>query len=183
ISSIAWSGIIPALEAKKIDAIVGGMSITEERKKKVNFTDSYFASGLSVVVNKKNKDIKDMKSLEGKTIAVKIATSAKEIADNIKNAKVIVYDTNDVIYNAVIAGKADAMISDTPVNDYTVARAQGKDKLKTAFIHNSDDFYGIAVRKKDKQLLNDLNEALKTIKQNGTYNKISMEWFGKKLVK
>jgi polar amino acid transport system substrate-binding protein len=174
---VAWAGIIPALETKKIDAIIGGMSITEERKKRVNFVDSYFSSGLSIVVNYNTDTIETLEDLVGKTIAVKIGTEAKDLADSIPDANVLVFDTNDVVYESVISGKSDAMISDTPVNDYYV-KVQGQGKLKTAFVYSADDNYGIAVRKEDSKLLDSLNKALTDIRKDGEYKKISEKWFG-----
>ena len=76
----SFDGLIPALQAKKFDAILSSLSITDERKKAVTFTDPYYTSGLIVMVNKDNKEVKSIKDLEGKRIA---AQSLSTIPGNI----------------------------------------------------------------------------------------------------
>ena len=89
IRNMGFDALIPALEAKNIDVAIAGMTITEDRKKKVNFSKAYYKSGLSIVVAKNNTTIKDVKDLEGKKIAVQIGTTgAMEAAKKIGRAHV-----------------------------------------------------------------------------------------------
>ena len=83
IQNINFDGLIPALVSKNIDIAISGMTINDERKKNVLFSEPYYQSGLTIVVKKDNKDINGFKDLSGKTVAVQIGTtSAKEVKKN-----------------------------------------------------------------------------------------------------
>jgi ABC-type amino acid transport substrate-binding protein len=82
IKSIAFDGLIPSLESGNIDVSITGMSITDARKQKVNFTDPYYESGLMALVKKDNDAIKNLDDLKGKTIAVQIGTTGAKYAEN-----------------------------------------------------------------------------------------------------
>ncbi|MGN0940067.1 MAG: transporter substrate-binding domain-containing protein, partial [Selenomonadaceae bacterium] len=80
IQNINFDGLIPAMESGNLDVIISGMTINDERKQKVEFSDPYYKSGLSIVVKKDNNDIKKFTDLKGKKVAVQIGTtSAKEV--------------------------------------------------------------------------------------------------------
>ena len=84
IKSIAFDGLIPSLESGNIDVSITGMSITDARKQKVNFTDPYYESGLMAVVKKDNEAIKGLDDLKGKTIAVQLGTTGAKYAETIE---------------------------------------------------------------------------------------------------
>lgn len=177
ISNIGFDGLIPALEAKNIDLIISGMTITEERKNKVNFSDPYFTAGLTIVVKEDNTDINSFKDLEGKKIAVQIGTTSSEKAKQIPNADVKEFNTPPECLMELANGGADAVINDKPVNDYIITRDAIKG-LKSLPEQLEAGDYGIAIAKGNEQLLNDVNGALKKLKENGEYEKIRAKWFG-----
>ena len=96
IKSIAFDGLIPSLESGNIDVSITGMSITDARKQKVNFTDPYYESGLMAVVKKDNDAIKGLDDLKGKTIAVQLGTTGAKYAETIEGAKVKTFDSSDL---------------------------------------------------------------------------------------
>lgn len=179
IQNIGFDGLIPALEAGNIDIIVSGMSITEERTKKVAFSKPYYKSGLSIVVKADNTSIKTFKDLEGKNIAVQIGTTGAEEAKKIKNAKVREYNSNSEAYMELKAGGVDAVVNDLPVNEYYLTKSGDKNAKLLGDIMNAEE-YGMAMTKKNTELTEKVNKALDELKKNGEYDKIHMKWFGKK---
>ena len=179
IQNIGFDGLIPALEAGNIDIIVSGMSITEERSKKISFSKPYYKSGLSIVVKADNATIKSFKDLEGKNIAVQIGTTGAEEARKIKNAKVREYNSNSEAYMELKAGGVDAVVNDLPVNEYYLAKSGDKNAKILGDIMNAEE-YGMAMTKKNTELTEKVNKALDELKNNGEYDKIYQKWFGKK---
>lgn len=149
------------------------MSITDERKKKVDFSDPYFDAGLTVVV-KKDSSIKSIDDLKGKKLAVKNGTTgAKFASDNADKYgyEVVQFNDSPSMFQEVSNGNADALIEDYPVITYAIA--QQDLKLKTVGDRLNGDQYGISVMKgKNQDLLKKINKGLENLKKNGEYDKI-----------
>ena len=171
-----WDGIIPGLVAKKYDAIVASMSITDERKEKVDFTGRYYSNYLRIVA-KKGGGISGADDLKGKTVGAQRATVAAQWAeDNLgRGSTVKLYDTQTAAYSDLEAGRLDALVSDVyPAYDWL------KDKSDYEFVGENidiDDKIGIAVRKGEDELREKFNSALKTIRENGKYAEINEKYF------
>jgi len=174
-----WESIIQGLKGKKFDVVIGSMAITEKNKKEVNFTEPYYYSGGSIFVAEGNEEIQGAEDLKGKRIGVVAQSTydvaAKEYTDDIK------YYTGDVtaLNDLTIKGRLDAVIT-APVIGLE-AKAAGLE-IKQAGDPIWIELAGIAVRKEDEELLNALNKALKTIIENGEYERISKELFGENLL-
>lgn len=173
LEAMDFSGIIPAMQAGQLDVGMGGMSITDERKKKVDFSDPYFDAGLTVVV-KKDSSIKSIGDLKGKKLAVKNGTTgAKFASDNADKYgyEVVQFNDSPSMFQEVSNGNADALIEDYPVITYAIA--QQDLKLKTVGDRLNGDQYGISVMKgKNQDLLKKINKGLENLKKNGEYDKI-----------
>jgi len=174
-----WDGIIPALNAKKFDFLISSLSITEERKGAVDFTEPYYSNKLQFIAPK-NVDFKtDKDSLKGKTIGTQRATLAgtwleDTYADDIK---VSLYDTQENAYLDLTSGRVDAILADKYANyDWLKSDAGKNYEFKGDPVVESDKI-GIAVRKGDNELRNKLNAALKEIVADGTYKKINDKYF------
>lgn len=173
----AWDGIIPSLEAKKFDAIISGMNITEERQKAVNFSQPYVAAGQVIVVRKDNNTIKKLEDLVGKVVAVQIGTTNEEEAKKIKGIKQVkTFNTFVDAFTDVANKRSDATIADEPVGKYYLT--QKPDVFKIVGDAFARAPMGIAVRKEDKELLDAINKALADMKKDGTFATISKKWFG-----
>ena len=168
--------LIPSLESGNIDVSITGMSITDARKQKVNFTDPYYESGLMAVVKKDNEAIKGLDDLKGKTIAVQLGTIGAKYAETIEGAKVKTFDSSDLACLELKNGGADAVISDLPVLQYFLKQG-GSQYAKSVGTPKKGDFYGIATAKKNKDLCDKLNKALAEMKKDGEYQKIYDKWF------
>ncbi|MDH5556282.1 MAG: ABC transporter substrate-binding protein [Alphaproteobacteria bacterium] len=179
-----WDGIIPGLLAKKYDAIIASMSITDERKEKVDFTNKYYNTPGKFFARKGSGLEVTPEGLKGKTIAVQRATTHENfLTDNYGSIVTVKsYATQDEAYLDIVSGRADAGIADSvAVMDGFLNTDQGKD-----FQFFGPDFTdpkwfgegaGIAIRKGEGDLVNAFNAAIAKIRADGTYAKINAKYF------
>ena len=173
-----WDGIIPSLLAKKYDFIVSSLSITDERKQAVDFTDRYYSNKLQFIAPK-NVDFKTDKAyLKGKTIGTQRATLSGTWLEDTYGSDITLklYDTQENAYLDLTSGRVDALLADKYVNyDWLKSDAGKNYEFKGEPVVESDEI-GIAVRKNDP-LREKLNAALKEIIADGTYKKINDKYF------
>ncbi|MDK2856665.1 MAG: polar amino acid transport system substrate-binding protein [Bacillota bacterium] len=183
---VAWETIFAGLQSKKYDVIISGVTITEERKKTMNFSDPYFEAGQVIMVRKDYDEIKSEKDLAGKKVGVQISTTADEICTAMQEGKsqfgkiaikeIKRYDNYPQAFVDLQNGNIDAVVVDVPVALPYVAKHSDKVKLvsEKPFVA---EYTGIALRKEDTELLKKINAALKKLKEDGTYQKIYDKWF------
>lgn len=179
-----WDGIIPALLAKKYDAIIASMSITEERKKKVDFTNKYYQTPAKFVVKKGAMKEFSPEAMKGKKVGVQRATiHDRYLTDNYgKTVSIKRYGTQDEAYLDIVAGRLDMLLADSvALSDGFLKKPEGKDY---AFIGPDladpkwfGDGAGIAIRKGEKDLAKMFNDAIDKIRSDGTYKKIQDKYF------
>ena len=173
-----FSGIIPALQTHNVDLALAGITITPERKNAIDFSDGYYNSGLLVMVKNDNTAINGEKDLAGKVVAVKSGTGSVDYAKaNIKTKDLRQFPNIDNAYMELGTNRADAVLHDTPNILYFIKTA-GNGKFKAVGDSLEAQQYGIAFPKGSDDLRNKVNGALKTLKENGTYNEIYKKWFG-----
>ena len=170
-----WDGIIPGLLAGKYDAIVASMSITEERKKAVNFTNRYYSNSLRLIA-KKGAGI-DPGKLDGKSVGAQRATIAANHAEKMPGVSVKLYDTQENAYLDLASGRIDVLVTDMLPGFDWLNSDQGKGFEFIGDNIDIDDQIGIAVRKGDDQLRQRLNKALDAIVADGTYATINEKYF------
>lgn len=178
---MGFDAIIPAMLSGTVDMGAAGFSVTEERKKRLLFSDPFYVSGLTIVTTKANADkIKDMKDLNGKKIGVQIGTTSHAAAKKLDNAQITTFNTaGDAILDLSIGGTY-AVINDRPVTAYILKQ---QPKLAAELVHlpksySADDF-AFTFRKDLKPLQAEVNAALAKLKATGQYQAISEKWFGK----
>ena len=170
-----FKGLIPGLLAKKYDVIVSAMYITDERKQTINFSDSYFPGGLSIMVKKDNDAVKGISDLKGKKVSVQVGTkSAKYLEEKYPDISLVKVETNNEMFLELETGKVDAVVTGLPAAK-TYAKTAGSVKVLPETI--TEEFYGYGLRKDDAELTAAINTALKTLKDNGTYDQIAKKWF------
>src|SRR5690625_2807721 len=175
-----FDGIIPGLQTGSFDIALAGIGITEERKKSIDYSDPYYESGLRIGVAVDNEDINGMEDLEGKTIATRLgSTSSAYIKENIEGAEANEYEQLDQAYLAVENGSVDAVLYDAPNVAYYI-QTKGEDSLKMVGDLYEAENYGIAFAKDQEDLVEAVDEALETLKENGEYDEIYEIWFGEK---
>ncbi|GAB3407685.1 glutamine ABC transporter substrate-binding protein GlnH [Erwinia aphidicola] len=173
-----FSGIIPALQTRNVDLALAGITITDERKKAIEFSDGYYKSGLLLMVRADNDKVKSIKDMEGKVLAVKSGTGSVDYAkEHIKTKELSQFPNIDNAYMELGIGRADGVLHDTPNILYYIHTA-GKGKFKTVGDSIEAQQYGIAFPKGSDDLREKVNGALKTLRDNGTYNTLYKKWFG-----
>jgi polar amino acid transport system substrate-binding protein len=176
-----WDGIIPALQAGKFDAIVASMSITEERKKQVAFTNKYYTTPLAVVALK-DSDLTSTEpaAMAGKTVGAQASTTQSIYAQDFyapAGADVKQYPTQEEAVQDMLNGRLDAIISDKFVlTDWMKTASNDCCKL-IGDVAGTETETGIAVRLDDNALREKLNTAIDAIVADGTYKKIQSKYF------
>ncbi|WP_020004627.1 basic amino acid ABC transporter substrate-binding protein [Brachyspira innocens] len=169
-----FDGLLPALEAKKIDLIIAGMTATEERKQFVNFSEPYYNSKQSIVVLSNNTDITTFDNFAGKKVGVVLGYTGDILVSEMTNVEVQKFNATSETILALKSQKVDAVVLDyEPAKNYV---AQNKE-LKLIETDSATEEYSIAMRKDDTELLTKVNDALKTINENGTYETLLSKYF------
>jgi arginine/ornithine transport system substrate-binding protein len=180
-----FDGLIPALKVRKIDAILSSMSITDDRKKSVDFTNKYYATPARLVMKSGTQVSDSMVELKGKKIGVQRGTIHDRYATEVLKplgVEVMPYGSQNEIYLDVSAGRLDGTLADaTLLQDGFLNTDAGKGY---AFVGPSvddpryfGDGIGIAVRKGDKANVDRINAAIQGIRANGEYKKIQDKYF------
>lgn len=171
---IDFKGLIPALQAGRADMAVSAIYITDARKNVVDFTDSYYAGGL-VVLTRKDGPIKTLKDLDGRKVSVQVGTkSVGYLKEHYPSVQRVEVEKNQEMFNLVQIGRADAAVTGKPAAKLF---AQSTSDLTVLADQITTEEYGIAVTKRQPELTAALNEALKKIKADGTYDQIVNKWF------
>lgn len=184
-SNQAWDSLIPGLQLGKYDAIFGAMNITAEREKQVNFTHPYYANSASIIANKKAR-LMDLspRTMKGQIVGVQAGTTFGQYlqAKYGNHIKVNTYASEEAAFLDLTSGRTNAVMGDTPlIMQWLKKGDHAADYMIVGHPINDKKYfgqgYGIAVKKGNKQLLQQLNKALAAIKANGTYDKILQKYY------
>ncbi|MCY9801893.1 ABC transporter substrate-binding protein [Vibrio scophthalmi] len=176
-----WDGIIPSLLARKYDAIIAAMSITEERKKKIDFTGKYALIPNNFIA-KKDAGL-NFDNLAGVKIGVQRATTHdKYLTDNYKDVEIVRYGSFDEAYLDLANGRIAAVLGDASALEEGVLNAKGGDGYEFVGPSLTDpqwfgEGFGIAVRKQDKDLTKKLDAAILSLREKGIYQEIAAKYF------
>lgn len=178
--NMAFDGLLPALQMNKIDAVIAGMTPTEERKKSVNFSVPYMLvdSNEHFIIVNSSSNISDKSQIKGKKVGVQLGTIQEEFANQL--------GANTQLYNDVSSALMD--LKSNKIEAVIVPDASGKNYLKNisgikkdGIIIDNSPGAAIAMRKNDIELCNSINEALITINKNGKYLEILKKFFPEKV--
>jgi len=182
VKNTAWDGIFAGLAAGKYESVSSSVSITDERKKSMDFSEPYYEVKQAVMVPKASA-AKTVADFKGKKIGAQIGTTGMFAAKKIQGAEAKSYDEVGLAIEDLANGRIDAVACDDPVAaQYALQKQEYKDKLKIAFIIPTDEkeYYGWPVKKGDKETLALINKGLAAIKASGEYDKIKAKWFTSK---
>ena len=175
-SDYVFDDLITALNKNEVDVIISAITITGERKAQISFSEPYFNSGLARAANSNSK-INSLSDLEGKTIFVEKGTTGADIAKKVKNANVLEFDNLMDKFLIINYWNDSALITDRPVIEYVLSSDKNINSVKIVGKNLTDEEYGIGIRKSDTKLQQEINNALKNLKNSGEYNKIYNKWF------
>lgn len=171
---MSFDGLLPALQMKKVDLVIAGMTATEERKKTVSFTQPYYTASQVIIVKEGNNSIKSFDDLKGKKVAVMLGFTGDTIVSEIEGVNVERFNAAYAGIMALQADKVEAVVLDSePAKNY-VKQNPG---LVLAEADAEQEEYAIALRKNDKVLLEKVEKALAELKANGTYDALIKKYF------
>ena len=175
--NIAFDGLLPALQSKKIDVIIAGMTATEERKKFVNFSEPYFTSSQVIILNSENKEslkIKSYNDLPNHTVGVVLGYTGDVAISKVPNVNIQRFNGASEAIMALKAKKVQAVIIDSePAKNY-VQNNKGLQLISTDI---AKEEYSIAVSKDNTQLAEEINNAYKALVEDGSYQKLMDKYF------
>ncbi|MFL0554056.1 MULTISPECIES: substrate-binding periplasmic protein [Paenibacillus] len=176
-----FSGLIPSLQAGKIDAIISQVTITDERKQQIDFTQPYITNQVKIIVKDDNNSITKLEDFKGKNIGVGLGTNDEtylrnDVLPQVGNFEIKTYDDVITSLQDLDAGRIDATIN----NLYALKPIVDKNGYKIKAVGDAikSDQAGIAIRKNNPEFLTALDQALTDMKADGTYNTIFQKWFG-----
>lgn len=174
-----WSGIITSLNTRKFDVIISGLSVTEERKRVIGFSEPYYEVGQAVLLAKKHavtvKSYKDLDREEMVIVSQESTTGAEAVKTMLPKAKLKLYDHQSNALQEVVQGRADAMVFDHPA--ILIAAKRHPEQTVALSEQFTKEPIGIGLRKDATELKRQIDEALKAIKADGTYQKLVDKYF------
>jgi len=171
-----WDGLIAGLDAKRYDAVINQVGITDARKAKYDFSDPYIASKAVLIVRDDNADIKGFSDLKGKKAAQSLTSNFGKLAET-NGASLVGTDGFDQSIQLVLNGRADATLNDS-LSFLDFKKHKPDAKVKIVATEDNADYSGVIVRKGNPKLVEAINKALTDIKADGTYAAISSKYFG-----
>jgi polar amino acid transport system substrate-binding protein len=174
--NVGFDSVMAGVSQCQYDMAVSSITITDDRKRTILFSDPYYLAGQIVTVRKDDDSIKGKDDLSGKTIGGQIGTTGIIEAGKIPGAKVKTFDEVGFAFQDLINGQLDAVIADNPVAQGYVNK--NKDKLKTTGAIFTDEYFGIAICKKNAYLVPKINAALKSLKDEGFLDTLTQKWIG-----
>lgn len=171
-----WDGLIAGIDANRYDVVINQVGINEERQAKYDFSEPYIASKAALIVKDDNADIASFEDLAGKTSAQSLTSNFGKLAESY-GAELVGTEGFDQSIALVIQGRADATINDS-LSFFDFKTQQPDAPVKVVATAEDADFSGVILAKGKPELLAAINEALATIKADGTYAEISQKYFG-----
>ncbi|WP_461207660.1 ABC transporter substrate-binding protein [Clostridium sp. DL1XJH146] len=173
-----WNGILLALQSKKFDIILSSLSVTDERKESIGFTDAYILGG-QILVTLEDSDISVEEDLDGKVLGCQMGTTGQIAAEeNLSFTEELKkYDKIPEAIMDLKNGRVDAVIMDAQVGGYYLALDE-ETKFKVLDEMVSEEPIGIGLRQEDVELTEAFNTAIKELTEDGTMSELSIKWFG-----
>jgi polar amino acid transport system substrate-binding protein len=174
VQDTSFETIFRDVQQGKFDAAISAATITEEREKAVDFSNPYYLSEQALLVTE-GSPFKELKELEGKTVGVQQGTTGQELAkEEIGGAEIRPFPEGPDAVNALKSGTVEAVVIDAPVAQNAVEKSGG---VEIAEKIPTEEDYGIAVAQGETELLEEINQGLKEVEEDGTYTKIFKKWF------
>jgi polar amino acid transport system substrate-binding protein len=177
--NVAWDGIFGALAAGKVDVICSSVTITEERKRSMDFSIPYFKIRQGLVVPK-DSTAKTLNDMKGKTLGAQIGTTGFFAIKKTEGVNPKSYDEIGLAMEDLYNGRIDGVVCDDPVAAlYALQKPEYKAKLKiAAVLDTGDEHYGVAVKKGNAEVLNLINKGIKAVLEKGLDQQLKTKWLG-----
>lgn len=176
--NVAWDGIFAGLAGKQYDIIASSVTITDERGKVMDFSTPYFEVR-QALITPKAAQVKKLEDMIGKRVGAQIGTTGFMAAEKIKGITAVTYDEIGLAMADLAAGRLAAVICDDPVaSNFILENKDYAEKMKVALIVPTDEpeYYGFAVNKGNRQVLDLLNKGIKAVKDKGIEAELRKKW-------
>ncbi len=172
--NVGFDPLLAGIAQCQYDAAISAMTITEERKEKMLFSDPYFEAGQIVTVSAGNSDITGEDTLAGKTVGAQIGTTGAIAIEKMDGVTLKTYDDIGLAFQDLMNGQIDAVVADNPLALEYVNK--NSSKLKTAGEVFTEEYYGIAICKSNTELQAKINAGLKAVKEEGLIEELIQKW-------
>ncbi|MFD1802649.1 cystine ABC transporter substrate-binding protein [Mixta tenebrionis] len=178
-----WDGMLASLDSKRIDVVINQVTISDQRKKKYDFSTPYTVSGIQALTRKdKEGSISKAQDLAGKKVGVGLGTNYEEwLRANVQGVDIRTYDDDPTKYQDLRSGRLDAILVDR-LAALDLVKKTGN-TMAAAGPAFSRQEAGVALRKGNEDLLSAINQAIAEMQKDGSLNKISDKWFGADVTK
>ena len=176
-ANTAWDGIFAGLATDSYDAVISSVTITEERKATMDFSDSYINAGQGLIVAQSMSGVSGLGDMAGKTVGAQIGTTGAFAIDDAAGVELATFDELGLAIAALANGQIDGVVADTPIAaDYVLQNDEYKGSLMIVGEPFTDEYYGIAVNKGNTELLDLINEGLAKVLASNVPAQIEDKW-------
>ncbi len=177
IQNTAWDGIFAGLANGAYDAVCSSVTITEDRKKTMDFSNPYVNAGQVLVVAIDNNDVKVITDLVGKEAGAQIGTTGAIEIENTKGVILKTYDEIGLAIADLANGRITSVVADGPIAaDFVLQNDEYKDSLKIVGDPFTEEYYGVAVKKGNSEVLALINDGLKKVEESGKAEELKDKW-------
>jgi len=177
IKNTAWDGIFAGLANGEYDAVCSSVTITEERKATMDFSIPYVNAGQVLVVEAGNDTDKVLADMKGKEVGAQIGTTGAIEVQNTAGAVLKTYDEIGLAIADLANGRIAGVVADAPIAaDFVLQNDEYKSKLKIVGVPFTDEYYGVAVKKGNQEILDLINAGLKKVIDSGKAKELEDKW-------
>ncbi|MDO9515587.1 MAG: basic amino acid ABC transporter substrate-binding protein [Syntrophales bacterium] len=174
--STAWDGIFAGIAAGKYDAIISSVTITDERKLTMSFSDPYINAGQVLIVPKESGAVM-IADLAGKSVGAQIGTTGAREIEKSEGVELKSYDEIGLAFEDMAVGRIAGVVCDTPVAaQYALQQDEYKEKFKIVGEVLTTEYYGIVVQKDNQKLLDLINKGIKAVQEKGINKQLEDKW-------
>lgn len=176
--SVAWDGIFAGLAGKKYDVVSSSVTITQERGKVMDFSEPYYEVRQALIVPK-GTEVKSIDDMKGKKLGAQIGTTGFMAIKKVSGITPLTFDEIGLAMAALSSGRLDGVVCDDPVaSNYILENKEYAEKMKVALIIPADvpEYYGFAVAKGNKELVDLLNKGIAAVKAKGIEAELRKKW-------
>jgi polar amino acid transport system substrate-binding protein len=173
----AWDGIFAGLAAGEYDAVISSVTITEDRRKTMDFSDSYINAGQVLIVQQSRSGVDELSDLVGERVGAQIGTTGAFEVNKVAGVELSTYDELGLAIEDLANGRIAGVVADTPIAaDYVLQNDEYSDTLMIVGQPFTDEYYGIAVQKGNDEVLALINEGLAAVKAEGILEQLEDKW-------
>lgn len=177
VKNTAWDGIFAGLANDSYDAVISSVTITDERKATMDFSDPYINAGQVLIVQASTEGVTKIADLKGKALGAQIGTTGAMEIQKAQGVTLKTYDELGLAIEDLVNGRIAGVVADTPIAaDYVLQNKNYKGKLKIAGEPFTEELYGIAVKKGNKKVLDLINVGLAKVKESGKIKELEAKW-------